>query len=87
MVFITEKDMAFMTEKERAFIIEKTNEYVNKIKFYDTEHDCVITIGQLKAEYDDLKRDPKTKAEYENVSFVEFIKNCMVENNGTLEFI
>ena len=57
------------------------------MKFYDTEHDCVVTIGQLKKEYDDLKRDPETRSEYEHVSFQKFVENCLVKNNGTLESI
>lgn len=79
--------MATISDGRTEFAINKLKEYVNNMKFYDTEHDCVVTIAQLKKEYDDLLEDPGTKAEYENVSFPKFVENCMVENNGTLEFI
>ena len=41
----------------------------------------------LKPQMDILSKYNQSLAKYEHISFVEFVENCMVENNGTLEFI
>lgn len=51
-------------------------------KFYDTEHDEVITLSQLKAEYEELSANGETEAE----SFKDYLTNCL-DKNGTLEEI
>lgn len=52
-------------------------------KFYDTEHDKVITLEELQAEFEDLKASGDTESE----TFEQYLSNCMTYNNGTLEEI
>lgn len=50
--------------------------------FKDIESNEIVTIEQLKSEYDQLKKsDPETF----DYSFAEYIENCLTRNNGTLE--
>lgn len=51
-------------------------------KFYDTEHDEVITLSQLKEEYEELSANGETEAE----TFKDYLSNCL-DKNGTLEEI
>lgn len=46
--------------------------------FYDTEHDVIVTLAELRAEYE---------AEEREVSFSQYVNNCLTRNNGTLEEI
>lgn len=50
--------------------------------FYDIESNEIVTIEQLKNEYDMLRQDQPDEYNY---SFEEYIRNCKTENNGTLE--
>lgn len=53
--------------------------------YFDIESGKTVTIDQLKTEYiESIKNNPK---EFINVSFPEYIENCLTENNGTLERI
>lgn len=51
-------------------------------KFRDTESGEVITISQLKAEYEDLRDSGETEAE----TFSDYLANCL-DKNGFLEEI
>lgn len=48
----------------------------------DIESGETITTEQLRNEYEQLKQAQPTEYNY---SFDEYIRNCMTENNGTLE--
>ena len=50
--------------------------------FYDIESNEIVTIDQLKNEYDMLRQEQPDEYNY---SFEEYIRNCKTENNGTLE--
>lgn len=50
-------------------------------KYYDTEHDRIVTTEELEREYRESKKANGTDAE----SFSQYLGNCMVRNNGTLE--
>ena len=52
-------------------------------KFYDSEHDEVVTICQLEKEYNELKLTGGTDSE----TFGQYIMNCQTYNGGTLEEI
>lgn len=49
-------------------------------KFWDTEAEEIITLSQLKDEYEELKKDGQTEAE----TFENYLDNCL-HKNGTLE--
>lgn len=51
------------------------------IKFRDVEHNEIITIDELEAEYKELYANGETEAE----TFSDYIENCMTYNNGCLE--
>lgn len=55
--------------------------------FYDKEHENFVTETELREEFFELLSDSNTAEEYENISFVEYINNCLTENDGTLEEI
>ena len=48
--------------------------------FYDFEHDEVLTLTQLEAEYKELKEAGETEAE----TFKDYLTNCL-SNDGCLE--
>ena len=49
----------------------------------DIESGELVTAETLMQEYlEHLREEPQ---EYENVTFWEFVENCMTRNNGTLE--
>lgn len=49
----------------------------------DIESGELVTAEMLMREYlEHLREEPQ---EYENVTFAEFVENCMTRNNGTLE--
>lgn len=50
--------------------------------FLDIESGEKITLGQLMEEYEQNRQ--ALPSEY-NYSFDDYVKNCLVENNGTLE--
>lgn len=50
--------------------------------FLDIESGENVTLGQLMEEY--MQNKEALPSEY-NYSFDEYVKNCLVENNGTLE--
>ena len=52
-------------------------------KFLDIERDEVITLEELRAEFEDLKASGDTESE----TFEQYLTNCMTKNNGTLEEI
>lgn len=52
--------------------------------FRDIESNEIVTIEQLKLEYDQLKKNDPESFDY---SFPEYVENCMARNNGTLEKI
>ena len=50
--------------------------------FLDIESGEKVTLGQLMEEYKQNKQALPSEYDY---SFDEYVKNCLVENNGTLE--
>lgn len=54
------------------------------MKFFDIESCETVTISQLYIEYIDNKTNQPTEYNY---SFADYIRNCLTENNGTLELI
>ena len=50
--------------------------------FWDIESGEKITLGQLMEEYEQNRKAMPSEFNY---SFDEYVKNCLVENNGTLE--
>lgn len=52
--------------------------------FRDIESGEIVTIKQLEKEYNENRRNLPEEFNY---SFIDYIKNCMTENNGTLEKI
>lgn len=52
-------------------------------KYRDIETNEIITTAQLKAEYEKLRRDNQTEAE----TFNDYLINCQISNNGTLEVV
>ena len=55
-------------------------------KWLDTEHNEVVTEGQLYEEYLEAKAaDPDNEAGHRDLSFEEYIRICQTEENGTLE--
>lgn len=55
--------------------------------FYDVDRETFVTEKELREEFFELLSDSNTAEEYENISFAEYINNCLTENNGTLEEI
>ena len=51
------------------------------IKFRDVEHNEIITLDELKAEYKELYANGETEAE----TFSDYLDNCMTYNNGCIE--
>ena len=51
-------------------------------KYYDTEHDTIITETELINEYEELRRDGETDAP----NFTAYVNEC-TGKNGTLEVI
>ena len=49
--------------------------------YYDTNVEEYITESDLFEEYEDYLDNPES----ENISFTQFINNCLTINNGTLE--
>lgn len=49
-------------------------------KFWDTEAEEIVSLSQLKDEYEELKKDGQTEAE----TFEDYLSNCL-HKNGTLE--
>lgn len=54
------------------------------MKFFDIESGETVTVEQLRKEYNENRE--YQPSEY-NYSFPDYIRNCLVENNGTLEII
>ena len=54
---------------------------MNEPIYYDTETEEYITESDLFEEYEDYLDSPES----ENISFAQFINNCLTINNGTLE--
>ena len=52
--------------------------------YIDIESGDIITIEQLMSEYENMKKNQPDEYGY---SFPEYIRNCLTENNGTLERI
>lgn len=52
-------------------------------KYRDIDSGEIVTIDQLASEY--IKNMKSNPAEYINISFPEYISNCMTYNGGTLE--
>ena len=52
--------------------------------FRDIETGEAVTIEQLHKEYERMKQEQPDEYGY---SFKEYIRNCLTENNGTLERI
>ena len=48
--------------------------------YYDFEHDIYLSDEELEKEYINLKED----GEIEDVTFSQYLANCMYYNNGTL---
>lgn len=54
---------------------------MNEPIYYDTETEEYITESDLFEEYEGYLDSPES----ENISFAQFINNCLTINNGTLE--
>ena len=54
---------------------------MNEPIYYDTETEEYITESDLFEEYEGYLDNPES----ENISFAQFINNCLTINNGTLE--
>ena len=54
---------------------------MNEPIYYDTETEEYITESDLFEEYESYLNNPES----ENISFAQFINNCLTINNGTLE--
>jgi hypothetical protein len=53
--------------------------------FHDTESRQIISETELLEEF--IKLSKENPAEYENITFGQYISNCLTINNGTLEEI
>ena len=54
---------------------------MDELIYYDTEREEYITERQLRNEYEDYLDEQDN----DRISFAQFVNNCLVENNGTLE--
>ena len=54
---------------------------MNEPIYYDIEKEEYITESELFEEYEGYLDNPES----ENISFTQFINNCLTINNGTLE--
>ena len=55
-------------------------------KWYDIEQNEVVTEERLYAEYLVAKAaDPENEAGHRDLSFEEYVRICLTEENGTLE--
>ena len=54
---------------------------MDELIYYDTEREEYITERQLRNEYEDYLDEQDN----DRISFAQFVSNCLVENNGTLE--
>ena len=54
---------------------------MNELIYYDIETEEYITESDLFEEYEGYLDSPES----ENISFAQFINNCLTINNGTLE--
>lgn len=50
--------------------------------YIDIETGDVVTVAQLRKEYEQMKQEQPEEYGY---SFPEYVRNCLTENNGTLE--
>lgn len=53
--------------------------------FFDTEHRQILTETELLNEFVKLSQENPT--EYGNITFGQYLNNCLTINNGTLEEI
>ena len=54
-------------------------------KFYDVDHDKIYTEDELRADYEDRKRNGEIEDFYD--TFECYLEACMTRNNGSLEEI
>lgn len=52
--------------------------------YIDIETGDIVTTEQLQSEYENMKQWQPEEYMY---SFAEYVRNCLTENNGTLERI
>ena len=52
-------------------------------KYHDIESDTIVTLDELKQEYQLLVNN----GTIEDQTFDEYLNNCLTRNNGTLEII
>lgn len=62
---------------EKIDVLQAENLYI------DTEHDEIITVDELKKQFDELQKEEPE--EYGYKTFPEHLNNCLVRNDGTLE--
>lgn len=53
--------------------------------YYDIESGEIVTMVELKAEFDNLQTNEPWNVE--NMTFDEYLENCLTVNGGTLEKI
>ncbi len=53
-------------------------------RYYDIEADEIITEKELKAEFDEQQKNGYVAAE---LTFPEYVTNCLTINGGTLKII
>jgi hypothetical protein len=53
--------------------------------YYDIESGEIVTMVELKAEFDNLQTNEPWNVE--NMTFDEYLENCLTANGGTLEKI
>lgn len=53
-------------------------------KFFDIESETIVTLDQLKKEFESMKKYNPTDFD-ENYTFEMYVTNCLTRNNGTLE--
>ena len=53
--------------------------------YYDIESGEIVTMVELKAEFDNLQTSEPWNVE--NMTFDEYLENCLTANGGTLEKI
>lgn len=56
-----------------------------KRKFKDIDHNMIVTEEELRVEFEELQKDQPDF--YGDITFEQYINNCLTRNNGTLEEI
>lgn len=56
------------------------------MKYYNVDTGEILTEEEIREEFDALKRNGELEDFYEN-DFEYYLKNCLVENNGSLQKI